>query len=226
MTASAIRVATADQVGEVAALVARAFADLEVAEWLVPDDHERRVAALTGQFTILVEHAYRHGRIETIADPGGSLIATSVAIDYTTTVPEPPDYQSRLIEAVGDRLDRFATLDTAFEQHHPESEHHHLAFLAVAPEHQGTGLGTALMQSHRAHVDGAGIASYLEASNSRTRDLYIRHGYRAGGDIIKLPDGPQMYPMWREPSRSDLRRDDPCGPRPFLCPHGCKAPPG
>ncbi|MFD0556893.1 acetyltransferase (GNAT) family protein [Stackebrandtia endophytica] len=197
MTA-AITVATADQAGEVAGLIAEAFAALEVAEWLVPDDRAERLAALTGQFTILVEHAHRHGRIETIRDDG--LVAASVWIDYTTAVPEPPNYERRLSEAVGDRLDRFAILDTAFEKHHPEAAHHHLAFLAVAPDRQGSGMGTALLDSHNVRLDRLGVPSYLEASNTRNRELYRRHGYRPMDEVLQLPDGPAMYPMWRDPS--------------------------
>jgi hypothetical protein len=44
-----------------------------------------------------------------------------------------------------------------------------------------------------------GIAAYLEASDERTRDLYLRHGYTDHGEPIELPDGRSMYPMVRIP---------------------------
>lgn len=38
------------------------------------------------------------------------------------------------------------------------------------------------------------------ASNIRTRDWYAQHGYqRIEGGPLQLPDGPQMWPMWRAP---------------------------
>jgi len=41
--------------------------------------------------------------------------------------------------------------------------------------------------------------AYLEASSTRSRDLYARHGF-AVEEEIRLPgDGPPMWRMWREP---------------------------
>ena len=42
-----------------------------------------------------------------------------------------------------------------------------------------------------------GIPAYLEASDERTRRIYLRHGYADYGSPIRLPDGPSMYPMTR-----------------------------
>ena len=59
------------------------------------------------------------------------------------------------------------------------------------------------------------MAAYLEASDERTRRIYLRHGYADYGTPIQLPgssfahgddglpgqpaDGPRMYPMVRRP---------------------------
>ena len=75
----------------------------------------------------------------------------------------------------------------------------HLAILAVRPDAQGQGIGTALLQAHHAAFDWQGIAAYLEASDERTRDLYLRYGYTDHGEPIELPGGPCMYPMVRIP---------------------------
>jgi hypothetical protein len=47
--------------------------------------------------------------------------------------------------------------------------------------------------------DREGVPAYLEASGARNRDLYLRLGFRVTGEI-RLPDGPSMWPMWREPA--------------------------
>ena len=57
-------------------------------------------------------------------------------------------------------------------------------------------------------------AAYLEASDERTRDLYLRHGYTDHGEAIELPDGPSMYPMVRIPG-CDLSGDQQCHDRPL-----------
>ena len=60
-------------------------------------------------------------------------------------------------------------------RHHPvASSHHHLAILAVRPDRQGRGIGTALLDAHHAVLDHEGTAAYLEASDERTRRIYLR----------------------------------------------------
>lgn len=38
------------------------------------------------------------------------------------------------------------------------------------------------------------------ARAARSRHFYRRHGYAERGQPIRLPDGPPMWPMWREPT--------------------------
>jgi hypothetical protein len=69
----------------------------------------------------------------------------------------------------------------------------------VRPDRQGVGTGTALLRAYHQILDhDAGAPAYLEAADLRTRDVYLRHGYADHGPPIQLPDGPLMYPMWRE----------------------------
>jgi predicted N-acetyltransferase YhbS len=76
--------------------------------------------------------------------------------------------------------------------------HHYLAFLAVRPERQNHGIGSALLDRHHRRLDAAGIPAYLESNDPRNRDLYLRHGY-AVRSVIQLPDGPPLWLMWRAP---------------------------
>src|SRR5439155_27204580 len=115
-------------------------------------------------------------------------------------LPPPPDYDERLIFVAGPYLRRFRVLDELIEANHPHGEvHHHLVFLAVRPDRQGAGLGSALMARHHRRLDEARIGAYLEASSPRSRELYLRHGYRDRGKLFRLPDGPPFWPMWRGP---------------------------
>jgi GNAT superfamily N-acetyltransferase len=105
--------------------------------------------------------------------------------------------------ATGRWLGRFQAFDLALDRHHPADlpHHHHLAILAVRPDSQGQGTGTALLNAHHAALDRDGMPAYLEASRQDTRRIYLRHGYILRPDApIRLPDGgPEMWPMWREP---------------------------
>jgi hypothetical protein len=179
----------------VATLIATAFRDLGVAAWLVPNPNDRQ-PVLYNQFRILIGHALDHGTIHITADRH----AAAVWFPRDTPIPDIPDYNRRLEQACGAYTHRFRTLDAAFDRHHPTHAHHHLALLAVHPDHQTHRRGTALLEHQHTHLDLAGLPAYLEASSARSRQLYLRHGYHDHGPPIDLPDhGPRLWPMWRQP---------------------------
>ncbi|MEV0807995.1 GNAT family N-acetyltransferase [Micromonospora sp. NPDC050200] len=179
----------------VAERVAGSFQTLAATRWLVPDAAKRE-AVLADNFEILVDHAMRHGLVHATADRSGVAVWFPQAGD---PAPPPARYDERLAAACGEWTERFQHLDALFEAHHPHDDHHHLAFLAVAPRRQGQGVGTALLRYHHAALDAEGVPAYLEASSERSRDLYARHGYR-GSEPFRLPDGTPFFPMWREPA--------------------------
>jgi GNAT superfamily N-acetyltransferase len=198
MTTVSIRRATAEDAEPVAALIGTAFAEMAAVAWLVPEP-AARASTMTANFRIFVAHALAHGFIDMIADQEGPC-AAAVWFPLTTgPMPEPEDYQRRLAEACAPWTERFQLLDELFEAHHPEEPHDYLMLLAVHPERQGTGLGSVLLRHHHTTLDAAGTAAYLEASNTRNRDLYLRHGYRLRGEPLRLPDGTPFFPMWRPP---------------------------
>lgn len=124
-------------------------------------------------------------------------------------MPLPPaDYLLRLAGATGSWIDRFIVFDAALEQHHPVGEpHHYLNILAVRPDRQGQGIGTALLSAcHRQIDQTASMPCYLEAADQRTSRFYHRHDYtaRAEGPFRPADGAPVMWPMTR-PARSRSR---------------------
>jgi hypothetical protein len=49
------------------------------------------------------------------------------------------------------------------------------------------------------HSDQQRLPAFLEASNARNRQLYVRHGFQELAPLALPADGPTLYPMWREP---------------------------
>ncbi|MET8862120.1 GNAT family N-acetyltransferase [Nonomuraea sp. NPDC004580] len=183
-----IRTATPADAARAAELIATAFAGLRSVAYLVPE-RRRRHQVLADGFLIVVEHAIEHGAVHLIDDE-----AAAVWIPYAEGASEPADYDRRLGEATGEFADRFRLRDELFRRHHPTEPHHYLACLAVHPDCQNQGLGTALLRHQHARLGGLPV--YLEASDPRNRDLYARHGYQAR-EPFALPDGALFWPMWR-----------------------------
>jgi ribosomal protein S18 acetylase RimI-like enzyme len=75
--------------------------------------------------------------------------------------------------------------------------HYYLMVLAVDPDHQSKGFGSALMRPVLQKADEEGLPCYLEASNERVIPLYQRHGFKVMEEI-KIPDGPSLWAMRRE----------------------------
>jgi GNAT superfamily N-acetyltransferase len=183
---------------EITALVAEAMRDGPVARWLQPD-HAVRLRVAPRYFEIFVEHAVRYGEVYATADAEtGRLSGVALWFPLTARIPQPIDYERRLKEVAGTAFDRACRLDAAIEERHPLEPHHYLAFLAVHPNDQSHGIGSALLDRHHARLDEAGIPAYLEANHPRNRDLYVRHGYQVRS-VIELPDGPSLWTMWRPP---------------------------
>lgn len=86
------------------------------------------------------------------------------------------------------------------EREHPATpDHFYLAAIGVSPAAQGAGLGSALLAPVLEICDRDGVPAYLEASKFENVDYYARHGFRQTGEI-RLPRGPVVYPMWRDPA--------------------------
>jgi GNAT superfamily N-acetyltransferase len=184
--------------GEITEVLADAMRDGPVARWLTPDAAVRRENS-PAYFEIFADHAVRYGEVYATVDPrSGLLSGVALWFPLTALIPPPYDYDRRLKDAAGSAFDRARDLDAALEAHHPMDPHHYLAFLAVRPELQNRGIGSALLDRHHARLDAAGIPAYLEANDPRNRDLYLRHGY-VTRTVIRLPDGPPVWSMWREP---------------------------
>lgn len=197
--------ATATDAPEVAELIATAFHDLAVAQWLVPDPEER-VEILPANFRIWVDHALAHGQVHLTADRLG--VGVWFPRNPEVPLPEPTGYAKRLAAACGDATERFRHLDALFDKHHPKAVHHHLAFLAVHPKRQRHGVGTLLLQRHHSRLDAFGVGAYLEATSPGSKDLYERHGYRQEHQNFWLPDGTPIWPMWRPPARVRRRNGE------------------
>jgi GNAT superfamily N-acetyltransferase len=179
-----------------AQVIAEAFHDLPPSHWLTADPGQRTVI-FPPYFALLVEHAMAAGTVHTT--PGRDAVALWLPVAADGSGQPAGAYSARLAKVTGRAVVRFVAFDTLLDRHHPTSTpHHYLAILAVRPDAQGQGIGTALLRAHHTTLDHAGTPAYLEASSPRNHALYLRHGYIDHGRPFHLPHGgPPFRPMWR-----------------------------
>ena len=64
------------------------------------------------------------------------------------------------------------------EKAHPREPHWYLAVLGTDPDHQGKGIGTALLAPVLERCDREGMPAYLESSKESNVPYYERFGFR------------------------------------------------
>ncbi|MBP2704234.1 GNAT family N-acetyltransferase [Microbispora sp. RL4-1S] len=196
MTPVISRMTDAEAVG---GLIAETFHTDSITRWLIPHA-EDRLPMQRRFFTMYAEHALEHGDVYGIHE-GGEL--AGVAVWFTAPFPEIPGEQESVASFAGDNADRYRLLGELMEKIHPHEPHHYLAFIALERSRTGRGLGTLLLEEHHRLLDAEDTPAFLEASSEASRRLYLRHGYVDMPELLRLPDGPVMYPMWRAPQPAE-----------------------
>ena len=192
----AIRTADEGDRELVVRLLDAAFQDDPVSGWVFPGDEYRRTThhRLMAAFTAIV---LEEGRIDVTED--GSACALWLSVPAEEHGGEDDGF-AQLREAVDPGNERIELIGRLTAEAHPAGRaHEYLWMIGVTPERQGEGLGTKLVRHVLDRCDREGLPAYLEASNARSRALYERLGFDLADRPLDLPDGPQMWPMWRDP---------------------------
>lgn len=82
--------------------------------------------------------------------------------------------------------------------HPPGDDHWYLAVLGTHPDHQGRGVGSALLRPVLDRCDLDGTGAYLESSKPENVPFYERHGFRTTA-VITPGGSPPLTLMWRDP---------------------------
>lgn len=188
-TTELVHRATTDQRDALVHTLAAAFWSDPVFTWWVPDP-VRRAALAPEFFRIAVDYCLPYGEVYANGPSAAVWLPPGVDVDEATG--------ERFVVAAEETVERLLQTFEAMGAVHPAEPHAYLFLLGAEPEHQGRGLGSALLRHVLERCDREGTSAYLEASSPENRRLYLRHGFVDCG-TISLPDGPPMFPMWREP---------------------------
>jgi GNAT superfamily N-acetyltransferase len=197
----AIRTAGGSDRELVTRLLDSAFQDDPVSGWIFPEEEYRRTThpRLMAAFVDIV---MAEGRVDVTEEGTACALWLPVPADGGGEEDGEDDFAA-LREALDPGNERIELIGRLTAEVHPAGRaHEYLWMIGVAPERQGEGLGTALIGSVLERCDREGVPAYLEASSARSRGLYERLGFELVERPLDLPDGPRMWPMWREPRAS------------------------
>lgn len=186
-----------EDVAAISETLAGAFHDDPVFAWATPDPVKRRMR-LPRFFALFAEMYLSHQ--ESYLAGGGAGVALW-APPGATPIPEEEAHAfgERMVTLLEEDAERAAQIDALLEQHHPAAPCFYLQFMGVSPAHQGRGLGSGLLTTVLQRCDSTGTPAYLEATSLSNRRLYARHGFETVNELT-LPQGPPLWPMWREPA--------------------------
>jgi ribosomal protein S18 acetylase RimI-like enzyme len=189
--------------GDVPTLVevlARAFDDDPVPQWLFRGDRRRR-RGLRAFFAIQLRHTYLvRGEVFTTQDLAGAALwsppgrARPGWRDLVRLAPVVP-----YLTGLGRDTPEAARLLTAVDAARPQDPHWYLATLGTDPDRQRTGVGSALLWAVLNRVDAEGLPAYLESSKESNLAFYGQHGFEVTGEIHTPRGGPTLWLMWRTP---------------------------
>lgn len=180
----------------VVSVLEEAFHHDPVSSWVFPDEAHRR--AVHGKFLgVFADITLAEGRIDVAED--GAAVALWLPVPSRRARGEDPTpaLMRQTADPDNERCELVGRLTGKVHPH--DRAHSYLLMIGVSPQRQGEGVGAELIRAELDRCDRDGVPAYLEASSARSRTLYERLGFRFLGSAVELPDGPSMWPMWREP---------------------------
>ncbi|HSI81201.1 MAG TPA: GNAT family N-acetyltransferase [Solirubrobacterales bacterium] len=182
-----------------AAAIARGFLDNEVWVWMVPDERRRR-RLLDRYYRVMIKRIFapRGGAWTTADAAGGALWAPPGTWPLTPAETRWDLYALLPWIGIGG-IRRGHDVDRVMGGRHPKRPHYYLQTLSIDPARQRRGYGSALLRPLLERCDAEGMPAYLETQRESNIPFYRRFGF-VEDTPIRLPGGPPLWPMWREPA--------------------------
>ncbi len=196
-TVDVTKATTAEDIQAIGGTLGRAFYADPVLAWTFPDAL-RRWRNLPGVFELYAQAFARHGETYMTAGSTGAALWLPPATPLLDESEEDA-FAEQVAERAGADADRLSELMALLDEHHPPGRYYVLQLLAVEPQWQGQGIGSALLDTVLRRCDRDGVPAYLEATSELNAALYERHGFDVTAEI-PLPDGPSLFAMWRDPA--------------------------
>jgi len=106
-------------------------------------------------------------------------------------------------EAILSGLRKFYHIQNLIKGYQPAEPHYYLHAIGVREDKRGKGIGSALLRSILTRCDSEKANAYLESSKERNLDFYESHGFKVIGKEYIANDGPPIWFMLRQYSKSE-----------------------
>jgi len=194
--AASIRLARVDDAPVLARVLADAFFDDPLSDWLLPNTRRRNGALQRSMGWVMRETYLPHGGVWTTEE------VDAVALWGRPGDPKPSALQQlpglpTFVATYRRQLPRAMRASSAFEKRRPSQPHWFLDLLAVRPDRQGQGVGSALAATALAEADRVCFPTFLETSNARNVPLYERLGFVVSEEFDVGPV--HVWAMLRQP---------------------------
>jgi GNAT superfamily N-acetyltransferase len=193
----AIRPAAPQDRAAVAAMLARAFADDPAMTYIFPDPADR-TKRLPRLFALLYDGD----------GPVGMRLAASGIAGATlwrgpgrskTGMWEMIRHAPGMVRALGGAIGRALAVASAIDAHHPSGNFWYLHVAGCDPQHQGKGIGGALIRDGIARAGR--LPCYLETATEKNLGLYRSLGFEVTDDWQVPKGGPRFWSMARPANR-------------------------
>jgi len=178
-------------------VLARAFHDDPVYEWIFPDPavRERRSPGL---FALFTKQMLRHGVVLTDDTMRGAALWRPHRMVLGPL--EELSFMFGMMRLLGRRASVIGRGFAPVEARHPRDPHVYLPLLGADPKHQGAGVGSSLLAPVLRMCDAHGWPAYLESSKEDNIPFYRRHGFELL-EPVSIIGGPTVWPMKRVAER-------------------------
>jgi ribosomal protein S18 acetylase RimI-like enzyme len=193
----AVRAATTADVDGIAAALARAFLDDPMKLYLCGGQEVPQHRGETF-FRVFGKMQLRHGHVYTTAGREGAAMWAPPG-KWKVPLLEILKATPTFMRLYGLRYFPNLGVLSRLEAVHPREPHYYLEFLGTDPEHQGRGIGSALLRPVLDLCDEEGVGAYLESSKESNVLFYARHGFEVTGEMEHRRNGPRQWLMWRNP---------------------------